>query len=126
MASRSQIKIRSYRDLKVWQLGMDLVVAAYGCAKQLPKFEEYGLAAQIRRAAVSVPSNIAEGHGRRRSGYLYFLSVAASSIRELETQLLLCVRLGYLGEEEADGILTMCASVGRMLAVLARKLKTTP
>ena len=122
MPSRGDIAIRSYRDLKVWQLGMDLVVASYEIAKKLPRFEQYGLASQIRRSAVSVPSNIAEGHGRIGRGYLSFVSIAASSLRELETQIILCSRLGHLTEPEVAGSLTRCEHLARMLTSLAKKL----
>ncbi len=122
---QQRLPVLSYRDLRVWQSGMDLVVESYRIAKKLPKYEQYGLASQIRRAAVSIPSNIAEGHGRLGlRGYLYFLSVAASSLRELETQLLLSVRLEHVRQEEIDGCLKTSADLARMLAGLARKLKS--
>src|SRR6266480_2267706 len=114
-------RVLSYRDLRVWQIGMDLVVMCYKIAEALPRYERYGLAAQMRRAAVSVPSNIAEGHGRLGRGYPYFLSVAASSLREVETQLLIAVRLGHLPEEQVEAALKTSADLSRMLAGLARK-----
>src|SRR5262245_40474625 len=96
----SQRPIRSYRDLAVWQFGMDLVVASYSIAKTLPAIERFELAAQIRRASVSVPANIAEGYGRRHRGeYLHHLYIANGSLKELETELILTERLGYTTTE---------------------------
>src|SRR5271154_7462157 len=96
-------KIASYRDLLVWQKGIDLVVKSYELSKRLPPTETYGLAAQIQRSAVSVPANIAEGHGRRHLGdYLHHLSMARGSLLELETHILITVRLGYLQPKETE------------------------
>src|SRR6266850_5911802 len=98
--SHPRTVIRDYRDLEVWQKAMDLVADCYTVTKQFPREELYGLTAQLRRSAVSVPSNIAEGRGRRGiGGFLYHLSVANGSLVELETQLLIAVRLGYLNHE---------------------------
>lgn len=86
------MSIKSYRDLLVWQKAMDLVAESYGLSAKPPKTETYGLASQIQRAAVSIPANIAEGHGREHLGdYLHHLSVANGSLMELETHLLLAV-----------------------------------
>ena len=80
--------IRHYRDLEVWQRAMDLVEQVYRIAKTLPAEERYGLTSQIQRAAVSIPANVAEGHGRTHRGdYLHHLSIARGSLAELETQL---------------------------------------
>ncbi len=82
--------VRSYRDLKVWEKAMDLVVESYRLTQLFPRGETYGLTAQIQRAAVSIPANIAEGHGRDHLGnYLRHLSVANGSLMELETHLLI-------------------------------------
>jgi four helix bundle protein len=87
-------EIKSYRDLIVWQKSMDLVVASYEVAKKIPHQEIYGLIAQIQRAAVSIPANIAEGHGRRHTGdYIHHLSMARGSVLELETHFLIAQRL---------------------------------
>ena len=116
--------IKSYRDLKVWERAMDLVVGSYQLAKLLPRDELYGLISQIRRAAVSVPANIAEGHGRDHLGdYLHHLSVASGSLTELETHLLIAHRLAYVKMSDVTP-LVLTAEVGRMLAGLSRKLKT--
>ena len=117
--------VRSYRDLVVWQKAMDLVVACYRITKLLPKTEAYGLVNQIQRAAVSVPANIAEGHGREHLGdYLHHLSVANGSLMELETHLLLTERLEYVGASEIERALSLSAEVGRMLAALTKSLKS--
>lgn len=116
--------IRSYRDLKVWERAMDLVVESYKLANLLPKSEMYGLVAQIRRAAVSIPANIAEGHGREHLGdYLHHLSMANGSLMELETHFLIAQKLSFLRAGEIDPVLTMASEVGRMLAGLTKKLK---
>jgi four helix bundle protein len=121
---RAKGQIFTYRDLRIWQLGMDLVVLSYDIARRLPKYEQYGLASQIRRAAVSVPSNIAEGHGRAGTrAYLYHLSIAASSLRELETQLLIAQRLEYVAPTDVAPKLLLSADLLRMFAGLTRKLK---
>jgi four helix bundle protein len=117
--------VSSYRDLRVWQKAMDLVVASYELTKQFPPNELYGLVGQIRKAAVSIPANIAEGHGREHLGdYLHHLSIANGSLMELETHFLLAGRLGYLDEKPIDDLLAQTAEVGRMLAGLIRSLKT--
>ena len=116
--------VKSYRDLNVWERAMDPVVEAYGVAKRLPKSETYGLVSQIQRAAVSVPANIAEGHGREHLGdYLHHLSVANGSLMELETHLLLLPRLSYGAANDVATALQMSREVGRMLAALTRSLK---
>ena len=90
-----------YRDLKVWQASMQLAGDIYRLSAQFPKFEVYGLASQIQRSAVSVPSNIAEGHGRNSPKEFYhFLGIAAGSLSELETQLMLAQQFVYLTEIE--------------------------
>jgi four helix bundle protein len=91
--------IRSYRDLRVWQMGMDLAEHCYLVTQGFPQAEVYGLTSQLRRAAVSVPANIAEGYGREyRKEYIHFLRVAQGSLKELETHLILASRIGYLPE----------------------------
>jgi len=116
--------VNSYRDLLVWQRGMDLVESVYQVTRSFPRHEVYGLTAQLRRAAVSVPSNIAEGHGRRHLGdYLHHLSIANGSLFELETHLLLAQRLTYVLPAEAETASRLSGEVGRMLAGLARALR---
>ena len=87
--------IRSYRDLKVWQLAMDLAEESYRISQTMPITETYGLTSQIRRSAASIPANIAEGYGRESTGsYVHFLKTARGSLRELETHVLLAQRIG--------------------------------
>jgi len=117
--------LNSYRDLKVWQKAMDLVVESCRLAKRLPRDEAYGLVTQIQRAAVSISANIAEGHGRDHLGdYLRHLSVANGSLMELETHLLIVQRLSYASSDEIDPLLTHTAELGRMLAALSRSLRS--
>jgi four helix bundle protein len=118
------VRIQSYRDLKVWNKAMDLVVESYRLANLLPKTETYGLARQIQRAAVSVPANIAEGHGREHLGdYLHHLSVANGSLMELETHFLIAARLSYLKADDLAALFSRAGEVGRMQAALIRSLK---
>ena len=117
--------LRSYRDLLVWQKALDLAVLVYRLSEKFPKSEIYGLTSQVRRASVSVPSNIAEGYGRgSRKEYLQFLSVAQGSLKELETQVILAERLHYANQEEANRLLSVSETVGKMLGGLMRSLRT--
>jgi len=116
--------VKSYRDLQVWQKAMDLVAESYTLSAKLPKTETFGLASQIQRAAVSIPANIAEGHGREHLGdYLHHLSVANGSLMELETHFLLASRLGFLSATEVEHVLERTGEVSRMLSGLTRSLK---
>jgi four helix bundle protein len=118
--------VKSYRDLKVWQKAMDLVVETYRVTKLLPKTELFVLTAQTHRAAVSIPANIAEGHGREHLGdYLRHLSIASGSQMELETHLLIATRL-YIHMDEAKRALEMVREIDRMLSGLTKKLKELP
>lgn len=117
----------SYRDLKVWQMGMELVIETYRIARDLPRCELYGLGAQLRRAAVSVPSNIAEGHARRSRGdYRRHLGIARGSIAELETQLLTAERLGYIPMTKLEKAIGLCDEVSRMLVAIQNYLRVEP
>src|SRR5262245_43646365 len=118
--------VRNYRDLKVWQKAMDLVVASYDLTRQFPQSELYGLVSQTQRGAVSIPANIAEGHGRAHLGdYLHHLSVANGSLMELETHCLLASRLGSVLATEVEHILEKTGEISRMLSGLTRSLKLT-
>ena len=89
-------RIRSYRDLRVWQEGMSLAEICYGLTKPFPKDELFGMTSQIRRAASSVPANIAEGYGRDSKGdYIQFLRISQGSLKEVETHLILCTRVSF-------------------------------
>lgn len=116
-------KVSSYKDLLVWQRSMDLVETVYGTTAKFPPAEQWGLISQMRRAAVSVPSNIAEGYGRQATGeYRHHLSMGRGSLLELETQVLLCRRLKYLEAADADAVLTEIEEISKMLASLISKL----
>ncbi|HHX08753.1 MAG TPA: four helix bundle protein [Chloroflexi bacterium] len=115
--------IRNHRDLIVWQKSMDLVEEVYRLSNFLPKEEMFGATNQLRRAAFSIPSNIAEGNARNSSkDYARFLSMARGSKAETETQLEICVRIGYLNEEQTRKALTLCDEIGKMLYAMIQKL----
>jgi len=123
-ASRTSGPVRGYRDLIVWQDSMDLVVAVYQTTARFPKEERYSLVNQLRRAAVSVPSNIAEGHGRSRTGdYLRHLSVAVGSLSEVETQVQIARRLEYITEDDQSRLLDSCNAIAKMFGGLIRSLR---
>lgn len=112
-------KVESHKDLTVWQKSMDLVVLVYKLMEQLPKEERYSLCDQIRRSAVSIPSNIAEGKSRNSiKQYKHFVGIAKGSAAELETQLLICERIGYLDKEELSEVMGLLDEVSKMLAKL--------
>ena len=114
-----------YRDLKVWQLAMWLAEEAYRLTARFPKHEVYGLTSQLQRSAVSVPSNIAEGHGRNSNREFYhFLGIALGSLAELETQIMLTQRLNYLTETELIPVLHKSDELGKMLKNLQKSLIT--
>lgn len=119
------MSVSSYRDLKVWQKAMDLVVGCYRLTEGFPKSETYGLSSQLRRAAVSVPANIAEGQGREAiKEYLHHLSIANGSLMELETHLLIAGRLRYTEDRELAPLLAQTSEVGKMLNGLIKSLRT--
>jgi len=116
--------IRSYRDLDVWKRAMKLAELCYGVTASFPQRETFGLASQIRRAAVSIPSNIAEGHSRRsHQAFLNHLSIALGSQAELETQIELASRLDLISQIPAKEILQEAEEIGRMLHGLIRSLE---
>lgn len=115
--------VRSYRDLVVWQKGMDLAALVYRLTRQLPKAEEFRLAGQLIRASASVPSNIAEGHERTsRKDYANFVSIARGSLAEVETLLELTVRAELLTEKDVSEAMSLAGEVGRMLSALRERL----
>ncbi len=117
--------IKSHRDLIVWQKSMDLTVAIYQVTKSFPKEETYGLTSQIRRAAASIPANIAEGQGRRLGGeFQQFLAHARGSLLELDTHLELALRLDYLNSERYAVLNRRIIEVGKMLNGLLRSLRS--
>jgi four helix bundle protein len=115
--------VRSYRDLVAWQKAMTLVRDVYRCTGSFPQSEVYGLTAQLRRAAISVPSNIAEGQGRASTGeFKQFLGHARGSLLEVETQLLIARELNYLHSEGCAVLLEECSEVGKILNGLIASL----
>ena len=116
-------KLQSYRELIVWQKAMDLTEEVYCLVKRLPISEQYALSDQLRRAVVSIPSNIAEGYGRNAGKeYVRFLNIARGSNNEVETQLLICVRLKYLQEKDIGLALGYCDEISKMLNTLIKNL----
>jgi four helix bundle protein len=118
-----QITFKSYRDLEVWQKAMDLVVECYRITNKFPRSELYGLTSQLRRAAVSVPSNIAEGRERQHTKeFVQHLAIAYGSLAELETHLQIAQQLNYLDSSQVRQVLEKTSEVGRMLNGLRRSL----
>ena len=117
--------VTSYRDLKVWQAAMELADVVYGETGRFPEREVYGLRRQMEKAAVSIPSNIAEGHARDSTReYLHHVSISLGSLAELETQTMLAFRRNYIPKDRQEVILTAADSVGRMRRGLQKSLKT--
>jgi four helix bundle protein len=115
--------IQSYRDLQVWQKAIDLAEDCYRVTENFPDRERYGLSSQLRRAAVSIPANIAEGRNRQPvKEFLQHLSITAGSLAELETHLILAERFQYLIEDELNTFLLKTAEIGRMLHGLRKSL----
>lgn len=116
--------IHSFRDLVVWQKSVDLVTEIYRLSKKFPKEEVFGLTSQIRRAAVSIPSNIAEGRGKSSKGeFQQFLHHSRGSLAEVETQIIIAQNLGYLPAAEAEPVMGSIAEIGRLLHGLLTSLK---
>lgn len=116
--------IQTYRELDVWKKAMDLAEMCYRITRDFPQEELFGLTTQIRRSAVSIPANIAEGQGRLQTrDYIRFLSMANGPLNELETHLILARRLGMLkDEQELDTVLKQASSIGQMLVKLRQSL----
>jgi four helix bundle protein len=118
------MEIRSYRDLIVWQKSMQLVTEIYLLAKNFPKEEIYGLTSQIKRAVISVPSNIAEGQGRDSTReFIHHLSIAYGSLMEVETQLQIAVNLNFVEQMKINEIYTRTSEIGRLINGLSRSLQ---
>jgi four helix bundle protein len=121
--------INDHKDLIVWRKAMMLAKEAYVVSSQFPWEERFGLTSQLRRAVVSVCSNIAEGHARRTTEFRHYLSISRGSLAEAETQLLLAVELGFVSSVEIEIALALIEEVGRMLSALARRIgpaRSTP
>src|SRR5262245_33850165 len=112
-----------YRDLETWQKAMDLVQEVYVATRDFPKEEIFGLRSQLRRAAVSIPSNIAERQGRESAkDFLRYLSIAYGSLCEVETQIVIAGRLGYIQNEASANLMVRAGEVGRLINGLTRSL----
>lgn len=123
MAEVINIPVRSYRDLRVWQGSKGLVLSVYKVTQGFPKEEVYGLTSQMRRAAVSVPSNIAEGNARSTKEYIRFIDIALGSLAELETQMELSESLGFMTQQQMSELFSQTDVIGRMLRKLSQSLK---
>ena len=116
--------MRTHHDLDVWKLSLDWIEAVYRCSNAWPSDERFGLTSQVRRAAVSVAANIAEGAGRRGTReFIQFVSVARGSLAEVETHLLIAARLGYVTSDQLTPVLADLERISRMLAMLSTRLK---
>jgi four helix bundle protein len=118
------LPVRSYRDLIAWQKAIELVTEIYRATEGFPDSEPFGLTSQLRRAAVSVPSNVAEGQGRQSTGeFKQFLGHARGSLLEVETQIFIAGNLGYLSREQSASLIKRTEEVGRILNGLLNSLK---
>ena len=116
--------VKSYRDLIVWQKSLDSVDLIYDVTESFPSKEVYGLTNQLRRAGVSIPSNIAEGHARQSTPeFIRFLSIARGSLAEVETQLIIANRRHYLQSDKLDNMMLLSDEISRMLVSLMNKLR---
>ena len=117
------MKIRNYQDLVAWRKAMELCESVYRSTEQMPREERYGLTSQVRRAAVSIPSNIAEGQGLGSDGqFLHHLHIAYGSLREVETQVILANRLRFVHEDISRALMDQCGEVGRLLNGLMKSI----
>lgn len=114
---------KDYRDLIAWKKAFQFVLAVYKETSNFPVEERYGMTSQLRRASVSIPSNIAEGQGRQRGNFLRFLLIALGSLKEAETQILISDALGYFKPQRASKLMTMAAEISRLINGLCRSLQ---
>jgi carbamoyl-phosphate synthase large subunit len=120
-------KPQGYRDLQVWQRGIELAKAIYQLTARLPAGERYGLISQMHRAAVSVPSNLAEGQARKSTAeFVQFISIAEGSVAELDTQVFLSIELGLVNPAETAQCQSLIGELRRMLNALRRSLSGAP
>ena len=120
------MKSSDFRQLKVWQKAMDLTIEVYKLVKLLPREELYSLSDQMRRAVISIPSNIAEGQGRQSDKeYVRFLSVARGSLWELLTQIEICERLNYVAKDQTITVRTLITEISKMLNALSKAINPT-
>ena len=117
--------VSSYRDLIAWQKSMDLLVVIYAMTESFPKSEQFGLTSQIKRAAVSIPSNIAEGSSRRSTQeFLRYINISTGSLEEMETQISAVKRLGFITSQQEETVLHQCNEISRILEGLYDSLKS--
>ncbi|RWC29438.1 MAG: four helix bundle protein [Mesorhizobium sp.] len=115
--------IRDYRDLIVWKEAMDIAEEVYVLTRGFPREELYGITSQMRRCAVSIPANIAEGFGRaQRRTFIQFLRIAQGSLKELETHTMLCIRIGLLSQEQSAKLEPRYTELGKRLVSFVRSL----
>ena len=123
MTSNRPVRIQSFKDLEIWKRGIDLTEAVYEVTKSFPKEEIYGLASQMRRAAVSIPSNIAEGFGRfHNKEYKQYLHISLGSCAELITQFVIAERLKYINKNTSNKLSTEADEISKMVMSLIKKL----
>jgi len=116
-------QINTYKDFKIWQKGMEIVEEIYTLSSKFPDHEKYGLSNQIRKSAISIPSNIAEGWGRQSSkSFSYFLKISRASLFEMETQIEIAKRLNYISIEETDNIKELIDHEGKMINSLIKSI----
>ncbi len=119
--------MKSFKELKVWQNGIELVAIVYEITASFPAEEKYGLSAQMRRAAVSIPSNIAEGHLRKTAkDFKQFLSIARGSCAELETQMIIAHKLGFIQEDNFNNLSPKIEELSKMLSSFYSKINSNP
>ncbi len=123
-SEKSAMALHTFRDLEVWKVAMDLAEECYKATKRFPKEEMFGMTSQIRRAAASIPANIAEGQGRRSTKeFLNFLSIARGSLMEVQTHLLLAQRVGLVSAADLGPLLARCERISQMLSRLRQSLE---
>lgn len=126
MITEAEPRISSYKDLRVWRASIELAVHSYALTKAFPSSEIYGLTSQIRRSAVSIAANIAEGYGRENTGtYIQFLRIAQGSLKELETHLIIASRVGFLDALPFSQLSEQAESIGKMLHALIRSIQSS-
>ena len=120
------MKIKNYQELNIWKRSVEIVIEIYNTSKNFPKEELYGLTSQIRRASVSIPSNIAEGFNRyHNKEFRQFLYVSLGSCAEVETQLFIAQRLNYVDQEKAPKLIKELGEIGKMINNLIKKINNT-
>lgn len=124
MVENDSRPINDYRDLDVWNEAMAFCERIYEVTKDFPREEMFGLTSQMRRAAVSIPSNIAEGYGREQTkSFIQYLRISQGSLKELETQVLLATRLDYMSQKSSQELLLTTTKIGKMLRAFIRSLE---